>query len=89
MYKIINSHNKYILNKFYSINDKPGMNPPCNCRNSALCPVEGKCRALNVIYQATIYPKENKINHHIYIWISAGEWKQRLYTHRHFFPTQN
>lgn len=80
MFKIIDSHNKYILNKFNGVNC---MDPPCNCRNSNLCPVKGKCRASNVIYQASNYPKENSLNHHIYTGISAGEWKQRLYNYGH------
>lgn len=54
--------------------------------SSEFCPVERKCRASNSIYQATIHPKENKLNNHIYIGISGGEWKQRLYKHRHSFP---
>lgn len=63
MYKMITSHNNYILCKFYGANNKFRMETPCNCRNSENCPVEGKIRSTKALYQATIYPKENSLNH--------------------------
>lgn len=73
------------LSKFYGINIKPGMNFFCKYRNSEDCPIVGKCRASNVIYQANIYPKQNKSNNNIYIRVWTGKWKQSLYNNRHPF----
>lgn len=44
-----------------------------------------KPKSENVVYKATIFPKENTKDIRTYIGISAGSWKQRLYNHRHSF----
>ena len=49
----------------------------------------GECNSENVVYQATILPKENETDKKIYIGISAGNWKQRLYNHRHSFTQES
>ena len=36
-------------------------------------------------YKATIFPMENRKDIKIYFGISAGNWKQRLYSHVHSF----
>ena len=45
--KIIAAHNAKLLNQNKE-------DPPCNCRVKSNCPLDGKCRAENVIYQATV-----------------------------------
>ena len=37
------------------------------------------------MYKTTILPMENKEDIKIYFRISAGNWKQRFYSHRHSF----
>ena len=44
------------------------------------------CNSKNIIYQACISPLEhNNYEERVYIGISAGNWKQRLYNNRHSF----
>ena len=50
------------------------------------CPLGGWCNSKNVVYQACISPMEhNNDGERIYTGISAGNWKQGLYNHRHSF----
>ena len=58
----------------------------CNCRSKEKCPLGGRCNSRNVVYQARISPIEHKRDgERVYIGISAGNWKQRYYNHRHSF----
>ena len=50
----------------------------CNCRKKE-CSIGGRCNFENVVCQANIFPMENSHG------ISAGNWKQCLYNHRHHF----
>ena len=61
--------------------------PLCNCRVKEKCPACGKCNSENVVSKATIFPMENGKDIKIFFGISAGNWKQRLYNHRHSFLT--
>ena len=80
LYKIINNHNKNLLEK--SSVDRQGLSKPiCNCKVREECPFGGKCNSKNVVYEATIFLMENKKDIKIYFGISAGNWKQRLYSH--------
>jgi len=45
---VINQHNKKLLHQ------QENANNPCNCRNKNLCPLNGDCRSISLIYQATI-----------------------------------
>ena len=66
--------------------DRQGLNKPLrNCRVREECPVGGKCNFENVVYKATIFPMENRKEIIIYFGISAGNWKPRLYSHKHSF----
>ena len=47
---IIAQHNKQVLNRLSSADTET---PPCNCRNTHDCPLEGKCRTKYVIYKAS------------------------------------
>ena len=58
----------------------------CNCRSKGEYPLIGRCNSKNVVYQACISPMEhNNDEEMVYIDISAGNWKQRLYNHIHSF----
>ena len=54
MKKIISSHNAKITRP------KPE-DPPCNCRVKEDCPLDGKCRMTNVVYQATVTTQETPL----------------------------
>ena len=45
------------------------------------------CNSEKVVYQATIFPMENSKKEWVYIGISSGNWEERFYNHRHFFPS--
>lgn len=93
MERIISSHNSKILrdlqDNLRQNQDTTRMEKStCNCRTGSECPVEGICMAENTIYEATIFPKEKVEEKKIYIGISAGDWKHRLYNHRQSFKNK-
>ena len=49
---IISSHSKTILTKH--TNTEPTVGDTCNCRQKMSCPLDGKCLAEGVVYQATV-----------------------------------
>ena len=58
----------------------------CNCRRKGECSQVRRCNPSNVVYQACISPIEHyNDGERAYIGISAGNWKQGLYNHRHSF----
>ena len=74
---IISSHNKNILgNK----QESKTTIPPCNCRNSANCPLNGECREKAVIYKASITSDGSSKQ---YIQCTKMEFKTRYYNHTH------
>ena len=81
-YKIISNHNKNLIEKS-SIDRQGWTKPLCNCWVREECPVGGKCNSENVVYKATIFTMENRKDIKTYFRISAGNWKQRLFSHRH------
>ena len=48
-------------------------------------PLGGQCNSKSIIYEACISPMEHNGGEWIYIGISVGNWKQRLYNHGHSF----
>lgn len=93
--KIISAHNSKTMKEFHNNQLQKDRNAnekktsTCNSRTGSDCPVEGICMAENVIYEATIFPKENIEQKKIYIAISAGNWKQRFYNHRQSFTNRS
>ena len=68
--KIINNHNKKILEK------KKEEVPPCNCRKKEDCPLaksETSCRTKNVIYKASVKTEKDK---RTYIGLTSMEFKK-------------
>ena len=59
----------------------------CNCRRKHECPLDGKCRAQNILYKyvASIdgYPNE------VYLGTTEGDFKQRFYNHRMSFNNED
>ena len=74
MKKIISSHNAKITRP------KPE-DPPCNCRVKEDCPLDGKCRMTNVVYQATVTTEETPPKKETYIGLSSTQFKFRYSNH--------
>ena len=76
---IISSHNKNLLGN----KQEPKTTiPPCNCRNSANCPLHGECREKAVIYKASI-TSDGSSKH--YIGCTETQFKTRYCNHTHSF----
>ena len=79
----IDAHNKKIL----KIDDKTETKP-CNCRNKEKCPLDGKCREKELVYQATITATEptrdgtGKQRIETYIGLTSTEFKTRYNNHK-------
>ena len=72
--KFISSHNAKILNKSQE-------DLPCNCTNKEECPLEGKCRAKNIIYQAEVKSEQVPPTVETYVGLTATEFKLRYSNH--------
>ena len=72
--KIISAHNSKIINP-------KTPDPPCNCRDKKNCPLDGSCRASNVVYQATLTTEENPPTTETYIGLTEGWFKYRYSNH--------
>ena len=85
MYNILNNHNRRLLDKLIINVGRPDV-ATCNCRSKGECSLGRHCNLRNIVYQACISPMEcNNDGERVYIGISARNWKQRLYNHRHSF----
>ena len=84
MHNILNNRNRRLLDKL--IKNSGGLDvESCNCRSKGECLLGRCCNLRNVIYLACISPMEHNDGKRVYIGISAGNWKPRLYNHRHSF----
>ncbi len=70
---LIKSHNRKVLDTAEENNTLP-----CNCRDKDQCPMDGQCRAKNVVYQATISDTTDSFSD---IGISEPEVKNRVSNH--------
>ena len=72
MKKLISSINQIILT--------------CNCRKKKECPLEGQCRAYDIVYKcialATGFPNK------VYLGTAHGEFKKRFYNHNTSFKNE-
>ena len=73
MERIINNHNKRILNK-----DKTETKVACNCTKECPLNKEG-CRRKNVVYEATVKTKDETKT---YIGLTSSEFKTRYSSHK-------
>ena len=78
MKKIIAAHNTKILKP-----EEP--TPPCNCRDKEDCPLQGKCRVNNMVYQATITTKTTPPVVETYTGMTETEFKDRYRNHKKSF----
>ena len=60
--------------------------PPCNC-DPEMCPVDGKCQATGVIYQATVKHQIDKVDK--YIGLTARKFIERHTEHMRNFENRN
>ena len=81
MKQIISAHNKSKLQ--HTNNTDPPTND-CNCRNQALCPLNGNCLVKSVVYQATVKREDND-KEETYIGLTEGNFKIRYNTHKSSF----
>ena len=76
---IIDAHNKKIIITNEATRDKP-----CNCRDRNNCPLNGKCRAKSIVYQATV-TRSNDNTKETYVGLCETEFKDRLGNHNTSF----
>ena len=57
----------------------------CNCRRKAECPLEGKCKAKEVVYQAVVEADGNKES---YVGITEKMFKTRFGHHKQSFTNR-
>ena len=84
MHSILNNHNRRLLDE---LNRNGGGSDvaSCNCRIKGGCLLSRRCNKKNVVYQACISLLEHNNGKKVYIGISSGNWKQKIYNHRHSF----
>ena len=76
----ISAHNKDLL----SHKPESDNNKDCNCRATAICPVDGKCMTESVVYQAVVQRADN--NHQeSYVGLTANKFKTRYNAHKSSF----
>ena len=80
MKKILNSHNKSILNATNEENDRK-----CNCRDKNKCPLDNKCLSSNIVYKAEVTTNNTDNSKKSYIGISETEFKSRFRNHQKSF----
>ena len=80
--KIISAHNKKILN-----GKTP--DPPCNCLDKHTCPLDGSCKASNIVYQATLTTEEEPPSVETYVGLTATDFKARHSNHKTSMNNKN
>ena len=80
MERIIDAHNKKILQKTTLAADN------CNCKIPENCPLSGNCRTKNIVYKADLTSKhESKV----YIGLCETEFKTRYNNHKSSFSLES
>ena len=77
----IDAHNNRLMKPQRPTSDAK----PCNCRVKAECPLSGKCRASNIVYQATVKSDGGEAT---YVGLTSNEFKKRLGNHRQSFKKE-
>ena len=83
MKSVIDATNKKLTNPTSRNEDKP-----CNCRQKGSCPLTGKCRSSNLLYQATV-SNLTKQTTETYIGLCSTEFKSRYANHKASFNHRN
>ena len=76
--QIIKHHSRNVSDK------KEKQTNPCNCRNKNEYPLNGNCKAQNIIYNCTVSATP-KFKQRVYLGTAEGNCKQRLYNPRQSF----
>ena len=85
MEKIINSHNKKILNNWHNKNITRTNKNMCSCRKKEKCMLNNRCLESEIVYKAEIYTRDDKKDSKIYIGIAGTKFKDRLGNHNFSF----
>ena len=80
MERIIDAHNKKILQKTTPAADN------CNCKNPENCPLSGNCRTKNIVYKADVTSKRES---NVYIGLCETEFKTRYNNHKSSFSLES
>jgi hypothetical protein len=80
MSRIIDAHNKSIINQ------TPTTSKPCNCRKPDECPLNGNCLSKSIIYKATVTTSNNTKE---YIGLCETTFKTRYNNHKSSFKHQH
>ena len=83
MSKVISSHNNKLLNKIPDNSIATPVERLCNCGANNECPLDGKCLATELVYQADVTASDNSIKR--YIGLTAPTFKSRLANHNKSF----
>ena len=84
-YSCMNNVSQIIKHHSRNVSDKKEKQTnPCNCRNKNEYPLNGNCKAQNVIYNCTVSATQ-KFKQRVYLGIAEGNCKQRLYNPRQSF----
>ena len=78
MKAIIDGHNKSI-NNAAEPPEEDG-NEGCNCQANRVCPMPGRCKASNVVYQAVVTTEDNQPPR-TYVGITSTTFKERFRNH--------
>ena len=80
---VINNHKMKVLNNTAEIE------AGCNCRNRNKYPLDGKCLAPNIIYEAQIMSNQPKYKQKVYIRTAETDFKHRFKNHTKSFNLEH
>ena len=83
---IISSHNKAVLNEETHRNNT-ALAKECNCRQKNTCPLNGKCHAEGIVYQATVTREDDK-ELETYVGLTETKYKTRYLNHTSSFRNE-
>lgn len=76
---LIDTHNKKVTPQASS---EQNHNNECNCRIKQECPLDGRCREKNIIYQASV-TTQGRVE--TYVGLTTTEFKTRFANHKQSF----
>ena len=85
----IDAHNKTQLRQTTKTPTKA-----CNCRDKPNCPLNGECRNMSIVYQATVATEEKQPDHttktinETYVGLTDNEFKTRFANHKQSFTNE-
>ena len=85
MEKIINNHNKKILDSWQNRDTTRINKNMCNCKRKEDCILNNRCPKNEIVYKAEIYTRDDRKDSKIYIGISGTKFKDRLGNHNFSF----